>query len=431
MLFRRSNFPFALTSRAFLAIVVALLLSAPAFAVGEASCVSEYQFARKNGQANAVSPSEAADKLGRIANAMVTSIRNIVVVPCEFFNNKIVAWNHIRNPDDPTDEIESGEYIVYSPEWLRTAIIDADPQAVGLFAHELAHFANRHWRDRESLTFENEAEADEWAGCALARLKKDPKPFEELLMRIRGDVDSTHPSGPNAVKLVRKGYERCEGRLGTRTVYFVRSADGGAVERALQAASIDFETQPSKFTGPVNALTCTKDVPPEDLRKVARALVGEGIRISAIFPSSLPSPRPRITIETYDSVQSFVNSFSLEDIDELSCEENLNKFIDPQNVKVSNNCALGPIRFYIGVYDENGNLIFRYRDIDSMEEEVFSTKSYQSKIWYRKEREDVETGYYFSFPKNDDERYPELDIGNGKFMRFSSSQKVKFVHKCG
>ena len=89
---------------------------------------------------------------------------------------------------------------------------------------------------------------------------------------------------------------------GVKILYFSRAADKGAVSRGLQAGNIGFDTEPSNDARASNVVTCTPDVSPAAVRKVALLALQGGAQIRGIAPSVYPSKKGLITIEAYEGL---------------------------------------------------------------------------------------------------------------------------------
>lgn len=366
-----------------IAFLFAASLASIAHAAGEAACVSEYQIAKAKAADNpsfSIASDEVVNIVAEIAAKNKISIRNVILVECGIFKDKIVAWYHQQDKRPGSkDDILTGEYIIYDPAWVRTALIDQDAQPIGLFSHELAHFAHRHWLNSTDLTIDNEREADEFAGCSLARMERKLAPFQELLMRIRGSVDTTHPSGPNGGALAKKGYLDCGGIVnaveGTRVLYFTKKIDGTRVEDALRSAAIVFERSPGVMEGPTNSLTCSPNTDIGALRKVALSLIDAGIPIKGIYVNEAPSPLPRITVEYY-RLPEYVLSLSKDDIITLDrCTRTLSEKVSPQPIVVRNNCLAGSIKVFVAYQNSNGERKIKSAVLSTNQRYEFKEKS--------------------------------------------------------
>jgi hypothetical protein len=170
-------------------------------------CIKNY-FAsfKKTGRSLGISVSEADDLVHKVAKSIGMS-EQITVVPCSYAS-KAGAWSINSDP-----EVTSGEYIIYNPVWIREVIGNDQFQAIVVFGHELGHFVNRHFDARAGLpSVQKEAEADRFAGCAVARMRGQFSSLRELLSRLRSEEKtSNYPDRFASIESARSGFVDCGG----------------------------------------------------------------------------------------------------------------------------------------------------------------------------------------------------------------------------
>lgn len=174
-------------------------------------CVKQHIAAvARDGTTLGIALGDAEALIARVARSIGLS-QSVSVVPCRF-SSKAISWYARNVPDVP-----NGEYVIYNPDWVREVIGKDEIQAIALFGHELGHFVNRHFDTRQDLTLkEKETEADHFAGCAVARLKGNFATLENLLSRLRTEVDANYPNRLTSIESAKKGYADCGGDVAKR-----------------------------------------------------------------------------------------------------------------------------------------------------------------------------------------------------------------------
>jgi hypothetical protein len=198
---------------------IALLL--PASAVAQSAICAEKYLAKvkEEGPSLGLTATEAQNTVTRVAQSIGLQ-RSPLVIPCDFFNGKVAAWQAQGN-----SKVPDGEYIIYNPDWVRETIGNDKVQTVALFGHELGHFLNAHFTTNKNLPRQQqESEADEFAGCAVARMPADFKKLEDLLERIRLENDLVYPDRLHSIDVANAGYKNCGGSYSTK---FAKIVDGG------------------------------------------------------------------------------------------------------------------------------------------------------------------------------------------------------------
>jgi hypothetical protein len=113
-------------------------------------------------------------------------------------------------------KIPPGEYIAYNADWVREISGKDRVQLVAIIGHELGHFLNRHFGANESLPKpEKEAQADHFAGCAVARMGRAASwsALANLLERLRKDKDKDYPDRLQSLEAASNGFKACGGEI--------------------------------------------------------------------------------------------------------------------------------------------------------------------------------------------------------------------------
>lgn len=236
---------------------------------------------------------EEADNLVKRIALKAGIVKNIRVITCDGVDNANAFHSQDGDglPPDFTDE----DYIIYNTTWIRQVIGADKIQAEFVLGHELGHIANDHLTSRKTLpTLNQELEADYAGGCAVANLRGSWAPLENLISRIRLDVDSDYPSATHSLEWASRGFENCGGIKtvrpdppvnsnadydGIRVVYFRKDDDNGIVDRVLTQEGIQYEVGQSGNGVASNGITCTTDIPYSRVRNLAVKLVQAGSKI--------------------------------------------------------------------------------------------------------------------------------------------------------
>ena len=197
---------FAQVARCFMLCVAVLLLAVSANAQPN-YCLERYA----QGDAGlGISKSEAEELINDVARSIRLRMA-ITVFPCRYMKGqKVVALE----PDGGTPGRPPGQYVVYDPDWVQEVIGTDRFQAIALFGHELGHFLNQHFTYRRNLPrIQQETEADEFAGCAVARMGGSWDTLSGLLSRLRKDTnrDPDYPDRLASLDAAQKGFQGCSG----------------------------------------------------------------------------------------------------------------------------------------------------------------------------------------------------------------------------
>jgi hypothetical protein len=84
----------------------------------------------------------------------------------------------------------------------------------GVIAHELGHIKRGHVKVKKGITpswlHARELEADLEAGCALAKLRMDPRGFVAATQQLAGAGSESHPAGWRRQQAIQRGYRTCQ-----------------------------------------------------------------------------------------------------------------------------------------------------------------------------------------------------------------------------
>lgn len=198
--------------RIFLASTALTTLSVftlPAAAQNAFACVETHTIESRSGTRRAeVRAAEAEQTIKRIARSIGLTAP-VKPIPCHF--GKVDAI--YISPTDATADVPEGEYITYNPDYIRELIGRDKIQLYALLGHELGHFVNRHFIASRLTREEKETQADHFAGCAVARMNGDWAALENLLERLRPELDQQYPSRLKSLAAASEGFKSCGGSL--------------------------------------------------------------------------------------------------------------------------------------------------------------------------------------------------------------------------
>lgn len=393
----------------------------------QALCVRQHlDMLAKQTQPLGIASSDAETLIRRVASTIALGV-SVRVVPCDFAK-KAEAW---ASKDQKNDGAPVGEYIIFNPTWVQETIGSDKVQAIALFGHELGHFLNGHFAYRSSLSrLAMETEADEFAGCAVARLGGSWPALTGLLERLRSETDTDYPSRLKSTEAAKRGFDKCsEQRLvtpdlaGIRVLYFRKTEDRGLIEQSLKANNISYEVAPSEANGESNVLTCTPDFPFEKVRQLAILLIDAGMKLKNIgIADSELKVSKRISIEAY-GIQRDLVAMTRADVMKLDkCQDFSDRPREPMAIKISNVCPGGKIRATI-----------RYLDIDQQkwvlhqEQVSFGNTVTLTDDKYRQKLTAEKYAYYFAESNEYDwpsqtstgtSNREDFSLSNGKVVKF-------------
>lgn len=194
---------FCALSLALLGTIIVLLVSPPATA--QTTCLRKH-FDQLEGNDQATA-SDVQLILSEVSQSIGLS-RKVAAVDCGgALVNKAEARRTRGVPGVP-----DGDYIVYDPTWVREVVGSDRWHAVVIFSHELAHVLNDDLSgsDNGISRLQQELLADEFAGCAVARLNGEWSSLDNVLSRLRAEKTSTHPNRLSSLEAAKKGFERCK-----------------------------------------------------------------------------------------------------------------------------------------------------------------------------------------------------------------------------
>jgi hypothetical protein len=146
-------------------------------------------------------------------------------------DRKAFAW--LAPKKSPKNIVPGSQYIVYNPDWVQDVIGDDRYQAIALFGHEIAHLMLGHYTaEKDMAEIRKETQADQWAGCAVAKMGGDFKALENLFGRLRRKIDTSYPSRLKSLGAAKKGFENCGGVIPGSSTGKVDDEDEGEITAA-------------------------------------------------------------------------------------------------------------------------------------------------------------------------------------------------------
>ena len=106
--------------------------------------------------------------------------------------------------------------IAYSPGFVKSVQSNYGPAGtLGIFAHDLGHHleatGNRPaWMQS---SWDSEARADAWAGCAMAKAELKPSALQAVLLVLSEYPSAKHPAWSARRPVITDGYKACGGRM--------------------------------------------------------------------------------------------------------------------------------------------------------------------------------------------------------------------------
>jgi hypothetical protein len=182
------------------------------------TCIQTY-LASTDTSALGFAPRDVESLAGQIAGPVGLGTEGIRIVPCE--GASVGGVEGVQAIYYQRDDIPVGDYILYDPVWVRTVIgpvlsdkqKKARDQALFIFGHELGHILARHFTSAAGLPrIEKELAADAFAGCAAGALAASWENVEDLITRIRGDVDTSYPRRSRSLSAAKQRFDSCSRR---------------------------------------------------------------------------------------------------------------------------------------------------------------------------------------------------------------------------
>lgn len=170
---------------------------------------------KKNGPATEISPNAASELVYKISHSLTEKFApdfssSLSVIPCGSVD-KAYAW---YPEGEPSSDLSSKNWIIYNSEWVRETTGTNRDQAIVVFGHELGHHINGHftWASSTKSRVEKEAEADGFAGCAMAVMDGEWTSVVDVLRRLRLEARTGHYlDRAAAIEEAEKGFSRCGG----------------------------------------------------------------------------------------------------------------------------------------------------------------------------------------------------------------------------
>ncbi|MDN3571300.1 M48 family metalloprotease [Methylobacterium longum] len=216
------------------ALFVQLPWSAAAAVADVKVCLEEHATGKITGSAKVSDTVPDAEELLRTVGSYFGMDRDISIISCGMIE-KVESW--AASAPDMTQELSSvgvkpGRYIVYNPTWVREVIGNDRDQAIFVFGHEFGHFVRGHFFERREVARDRkELEADQFGGCATARMKSNWSSVQSLVSRLRPSRgDGFYPSAEDSVAVVKEGFEGCDGSV----VRMCRVPDNGVASWGFQ-----------------------------------------------------------------------------------------------------------------------------------------------------------------------------------------------------
>jgi hypothetical protein len=275
-----------------------------------------------------IAPSLATQLLQDIAVRKTPKL-NPRAIDCDQIR-KATAFQPSDNDGLPANLFDKN-FVIYNDIWVRETIGKNRDMAVFIMGHEFGHLLKSHLTTRrETTSFEMESEADYQGACAVALLGGKWSSVEEIIEKLRGDIDTDYPSAATSMKISREAFDDCGGNrdVASQTpnidvVYFYKRADEGRVVGALNQLGVKSSIRQSGvFRGTdysdrdTDTVTCHAGVPVDFVKTVALALFDAGVSLRAISepdPENLRFER-RITIEAVAKTRPLLTRDEIENL---------------------------------------------------------------------------------------------------------------------
>ncbi len=115
---------------------------------------------------------------------------------------------------DPTvdyAQVDERDHIYYKPAFFE-ALFLLDPSGLlvlAVLAHEIGHIYNEHLSKPWEDPWEQELEADRFAGCVLSSLCEESGAFQRIIRVLSRSSTSRHPPGEERSRAIQEGWESC------------------------------------------------------------------------------------------------------------------------------------------------------------------------------------------------------------------------------
>lgn len=147
---------------------------------------------------------QALEAFDRVRAATGVSLSDVEIIACPGVGNAYAVI--LENP-------ERRRVIVFDPVWLQGLTGENALHVSVIIAHELGHIVNGHGSGHlGAFQRGDELEADQFAGCALARIAEFNDGWEALysvIQRIRQDRNTAYASRFVSLEKTRASYEAC------------------------------------------------------------------------------------------------------------------------------------------------------------------------------------------------------------------------------
>ncbi len=271
-----------------------------------------------------------------LANQLLSDIRTRLVynavlkaVECDRVANAIPFLPKVS--DFLPHPLNTFNFIIYNNVWVTHTLGENRTQAIFLLGHEIGHITRGHLGERKGIPrLTQETEADYEGACTVARLGGNWDELVDYIKRIRGPVVEFYPRPVVSLRQAADAFRQCGGIESktsqgqpTTVVYFYKRADRGRVVNALSSLGLRASVRQSGVYKGVDysdretdTLTCHRGVSPQEIRRVALALVDSGVQLRAI---SEPDPENqkftrRLTLEAAAKSRSVLTRQTIEQI---------------------------------------------------------------------------------------------------------------------
>lgn len=179
-------------------------------------CLEEHALGMTSGTPKVSESVPDAEALLKEVGTFFGMSRDIAIIPCGVVQ-KAESWATDANGLTQTLKdagVRPGRYVLYNPVWVREVIGNDRDQAIFLFGHEFGHFVRGHFFERRDIASkEKELEADQFGGCATARMGSSWDSVKSLVSKIRPpESDGFYPSASDSLAIVEGGFTGCGGK---------------------------------------------------------------------------------------------------------------------------------------------------------------------------------------------------------------------------